>query len=141
MTLIGEKLTPHTTLDKGLCVCLGRWPEETCPKGFAYEGPSCGMMAAQTSMYFRQELLSLLFKDAPLENSGSALLVQFTLMNFVGLRMLNYATSLILIIRKFLPIKVGQEGFGPRRNNSHDVMSRGHYFGIRTPDDICIVFG
>ena len=65
------------------------------------------MMAAQTTMYFHQELSSLLFRDAPLENSGSALLVQFTLMNFVGFKTLNYVTGLILIIRKLLPIKVG----------------------------------
>jgi hypothetical protein len=107
MTLIGEKLTSHTTLDKGLCVCSGRWPEKTCPESFAYEGLSCGVMAAQTSMYFSQELSSLLFGDTPLENSGSAFLVQFTFMNFVGFRTPNYATGLILIIRKLLPIKVG----------------------------------
>ena len=80
-------------------------------------------MTAQTSMYFRQELSSLLFGDAPLENSGSALLV-FSFVNFVGFRTPNYATGLILVIRKLLPIKVGQERFSPSSNNGHDLMRR-----------------
>ena len=111
--MIGEELASNATLHKGLCVCSGRRPEETCPEGLAYKGPSCGMMVAQTNMYFSQELSSLLFEDAPLEDSSGTFLVQFAFMNFIGLRTSNYATGLILIIRKFLPIKVGQEGFGP----------------------------
>ena len=139
--MVGKKLIAHTTLDKGLCVCSVRWPEKTCPESFAYKGPSCGMMTAQTSMYFRQELSPFLFGDTPMENSGSAFLVQFTFMNFVGFRTPDYAMGLILIIRKLLPIKVGQERFSSWSNNSHDLMSRGCYFSIQTPDGICIVFG
>jgi len=107
MTLIGEKLRTHTTLYKGLCVCSGRWPKEACAEGLTYEGPSCGVMATKTSMYFSQELPSLLFGDASLKDSSSTFLVEFTFVNFVGFRAPNYAPSLILVIREFLPIKVG----------------------------------
>ena len=54
MTLIGEKLTSYATLHEGLCVCSGRWPEETSPEGLAYQGSSCDVMATLTSMYFSQ---------------------------------------------------------------------------------------
>ena len=62
-------------------------------------------------------------------------------MNFIGFRTSNYATGLILIIRKFLSIELGQEGFGPWIYNCHDFMGGGCYSGTRTPDDIRIVFG
>src|SRR5215216_7040309 len=107
MALIGKKLTSDATLYKGLCVCSGSGPEETCTEGLAYEAPSCGMMAAEASMYFSQELPPLLFGDASLKNSSSAFLVEFSFVNFVGLRTSNYATGLVLVIRELLPIKVG----------------------------------
>src|SRR5215216_1662767 len=99
MTLIGEKLTSYTALYEGMCVCSSRWPKETCTEGLAYEVPSCGVMATKTSMYFGQELPSLLFGDASLKNSSSTFLVEFTFMNIVGFRASNYATGLILVIR------------------------------------------
>src|SRR5215216_3709833 len=107
MALIGKKLESNTAMYKGLCVCSGHGPEETCTEGLAYEGPSCSVMATEASMYFGQELLPLLFGDASLKNSSSAFLVEFSFVNFVGLRTSNYATGLVLVIGELLPIKVG----------------------------------
>ena len=70
-------------------------------------------MATEASMYFGQELLPLLFGDTSLKDSGGAFLVELSLVDFIDLRASDYATGLILIIRELLPIKVGQEGFGP----------------------------
>ena len=92
-------------------------------------------MTTQASMYFCQELPSLLFGDAPLKDSGGALFVQFTLMHFEGFRAPNYAPSFILIVGELLHIKVGQECFGPWSDNSHDLMSRGCYLDIRPPTE------
>ena len=46
MTLIGEGLATDAMLDEVLCVFSGCQPVETCMEGLAYEGPSCGVMAA-----------------------------------------------------------------------------------------------
>ena len=53
MTLIGKELATDAVLDKVMCVCLGRWPIETCTEGLANKGPSCGMVSAVTSVNFR----------------------------------------------------------------------------------------
>ena len=84
MALIGEKLASHTTLDKVLCICLGRWPEETDMEGLAYKSPGCGVVTAKTSMDFSQEMPSFFFKDTSLKYSGSTLLVEPSFMNLVG---------------------------------------------------------
>ena len=52
MALVGEKLASDATLDKVLCICSGRRQIETYTEGLTYKGPSCGMMAAKTSMDF-----------------------------------------------------------------------------------------
>ena len=62
-------------------------------------------------------------------------------MHFEGFRAPNNAPGFILIVGKLLPIKVGYEWFGPGSDNSHDLMSRGCYLDIPTPDDICNLFG
>ena len=141
MALISEELTAHTTLDKGLSICSSRRLEKTCPERLAYEGSSYSVMTAETNMYFEQELPSLLFRDTPLKDPSSTSFVQFTLMHFKGFRAPNYAPSFILIVEKLLPIKVGQEWFSPGSDNSHDLMSRGCYLYIRTPDGVGTVFG
>ena len=81
------------------------------------------------------------FGDTPLKDSGSTSFVQFTLMHFKGFRAMNYASGFALIVGKLLPIKVGLEWFGPGSDNRHDLMSRGCYLNIRTPDNVWIVFG
>ena len=129
MALIGEKLASYTTFDKVLCVCSGCRPEKTGTECLTYQGPSCGVMAAKTSMYFGQELPPFLFGDTSLKDSSSTFLVEFSIMNLVGLRTQDNAAGLILVLRKLLPIKVGQEGFGPRGNDCHDEMRRRRYFG------------
>ena len=96
MALIGKELAPNTALYKGLCICSGRGPEETCTEGLAYEGPSSGVMAAEASMYFDQELSPLLFGDTSLKDSGSAFLVELSLMDLLGFRAPKNAASLIL---------------------------------------------
>ena len=129
MALIGKKLASDTVLYKGLCICSGLGPKETYTEGLAYEGLSCGVMATEASMYFGQELPSLLFGCTSLKNASSTFLVEFSFVNFVGFGALNYATGLVLVIRELLPIKVGQEGFGPWGNDCHDEMHQWCYFG------------
>ena len=129
MTLIGEKLTSHIALYKGMCIFLGRWPKETCTEGLAYEGPSCSVMATKNSMYFGQELPPLLFGDTSLKDSSSPFLIELSIVNLVGLRTPDNAASLVLIFWELLPIKVGQEWFGPQGNYCHDEVGRWCYFG------------
>ena len=119
MALIGEKLASHTMLDEVLCICSGRRPEETGTEGFTYKGPSRGVVTAETSMDFGQELPSLFFGDTSLEDSSSAFLVELSVMDLVGFRVPNNAASLILILRELSPIKVSKEGFGPWGNYCH----------------------
>ena len=140
MALIGEKLASDTTLDKVLCICSGRRPIETCTEGLTYKGPSRGVVTTETGVNFGQELSSLFFGDTSLKYSGSAFLVKFSLVNFVGFRASHNVVCLILILREFSPIKVGQEGFGPWGNDCHYEMGRRCYFGGWAPDDIG-VFG
>ena len=87
------------------------------------------MVPAETGMNLSKELPPLLLGDTSLKDSGSAFLVELSVVNLVGLRTPNNAVGLILILGKFLPVKVGQEGFGPRGNDCHDEMRRRCYFG------------
>ena len=119
MALIGEKLASDKTLDKALCICLGRWPKETCTKGFTYEGPSRGVVTAATSLDFGQELSSLFCGDTSLKDSSSTFLVELSVMDLVGFRAPNNAASLILVRWELPPIKVGQDRFGPGGNYCH----------------------
>ena len=129
MALLVEKLASDTTLDKVLCICSGRRPKEACTEGLTYEGPSRGVVTAETSMDFSQELPSLFLGDTSLKDSGSAFLIELSVMNLVGLRTPDNAAGLILILKEFFPIKVGQERFGPWGNDCHNEMGRRCYFG------------
>ena len=91
-------------LDKVLCVCSGRQPIETCTEGLAYKGPSRGVVTAETSVNFSQELPPFFLRDTSLKYSGSAFLIEFSLVNLVGFRAPHNATCLILVLREFLPI-------------------------------------
>ena len=124
MALIGQKLASDTTLDKVLCICSGYRPKETFT-----EGPSRGVVIAETNMDFGQELPSLFFGDTSLEDSGSAFLVELSVVNLIGLQTPDNAAGLVLIFGEFFPIKVGQEGFGPLGNDYHNEMSQRFYFG------------
>ena len=119
MALIGGELASNAMLDKALCIYSGRRPIKPCMEGLANKCPSCGVVPAETGMNLIQELPPLLFGDTSLQDSGGAYLVGFSVVNLVGLRMPDNAVGLILILRKFLPIKVGQEGFGPWGNYCH----------------------
>src|SRR4051812_7775711 len=101
MALVGEKLASDATLDKVLCVCSGRQPIETCTEGLAYKGPSRGVVITETSVNFSQELPPLFLGDTSLEYSGSAFLVELSVMNLVGFRGPNNAASFILILGEF----------------------------------------
>ena len=129
MALIGKNLASDTTLDKVLCICSGRRPIKTCMEGLANKGPSRGMVTAETGMNFSQELPPLFLGDTSLKDSGSAFLIELSVVNLVGFRAPDNAASLILVLREFSPIKVGQEGFGPWGNDCHDKMGRRCYFG------------
>ena len=104
MALVCKKLATDATLDKVLCVCSGRRPVETCTEGLAYKGPSCGVVAAESSMNFSQKLPPLLFGDASLKYSGSAFLIKLSLVDIVGFRAPHNATCFILVLREFLPL-------------------------------------
>ena len=129
MALVGEELATDAMLDEVLFICLGYRLVETCTEGLAYKGPSCGVVTAESSMNFCQKLPSFLFGDAPLKDSGSAFLIELSVENRLGLRTPDDAAGLILILRKFFPIKVGQERFGPWGNDCHNEMGRRCYFG------------
>ena len=124
MALVGEELASDATLDKVLCICLGLRPIKPCTKGLAYKGLSCGVVATKSSMNFCQKLSSFLFGNAPLKDSGSAFIIELPVVDLVGLRTPDNVAGLILILRKLLPVKVGQEGFGPSGDDRHDEMGR-----------------
>ena len=122
MALIGKELASVATLDKVMCICSGRWPIQPCTKGLANKGPSCGVVTAESSMNFSHELPALFLRDTSLKNSGSAFLIEFSVMNLLGLRTPDNAAGLILVLGKLLPVKVGQEGFDAWGNDCHDDM-------------------
>ena len=103
MALVCKQLATDATLDQILCICPGRRPIETCTEGLAYKGLGCGMVAAESGVNFCQELPPFLFGDAPLKDSGSAVLIKLSLVDLVGFRSPHYAACLILVLGKFLP--------------------------------------
>ena len=107
MTWVCKKLATDAMLDEVLCVCSGCRPVEPYTEGLAYKGPSCGVVAAKSSVNFSQELPPFLFGDASLEYSGSAFLIKLSLVDLVGFRAPHNSACLILILGEFLPIKVG----------------------------------
>ena len=82
-------------------------------------GPSCSVMTAESGMNFSQEVPPLFFEDAPLKDSGSAFLIKLSLVDSVGFGSPHYAACLILVLREFLPSKVGEEWFCPRGDDGH----------------------
>ena len=129
MALVGEELASDATLDKVLCVCSGCRPIKTCTEVPAYKGPSRGVVTAKSGINFSQELQPFFLGDASLKYSGSAFLVELSVVNLVGLRMPDNAAGLVLVLREYLPIKVGQEGFGPWDNDCHNKVGWRCYFG------------
>ena len=103
MALVCKKLAPDAMFDEVLCVCSGCRLVETYTEDLAYQGPSCGVMAADSSMNFCQKLSSFLFGDTPLKYSGSAFLIKLSLVDLVGFRPPYNATSLVWVIREFFP--------------------------------------
>ena len=95
MALVGEELATDTMLDEVQCVCSGRRPVKTCMKGLAYKGPSCSVVAAESSMNFSQKLPPLLFGDTSLKDSGSAFLIKLSLVDLVGFRVPHYVAGLV----------------------------------------------
>ena len=126
---LAKKLATNAALHEVLCFCPGCGPKETCAEGFAYKGLGCAMMATKTSVYFSQELPSLIFGNTSLKDPGGTFLVQFSIMNFVGFRTSNDATGLSLILKELIPSEVGKERLGPWGNYSHNFMGRWCYFG------------
>ena len=99
MALVCKKMATDATLDQIMCICSGRRPIETCTEGLAYKGPSCSVVTTETGMNFSQELPPLFLGDTSLEYSGSAFLVEFSIVNLVGFRVPDNAASLILILK------------------------------------------
>ena len=129
MASVGEKLASDAMLDKVLCVCSGRRPVETCTRGLANKGPSCGVVTTEADMNLSQYLPPFLLGDTSLKYPGSTFLIKLSLVDFVGFRAPHNVACLILILGEFVPIKVGQEGFGTWGNDCHDKMGRWCYFG------------
>ena len=102
MALIGKELASDTMLDQVPCICSGHRPKETYTKGFTYKGSSRDVVTAETSMDFSQELTSLFFGDASLEHSSRTFLVEFSLMDFVGLGASHNTTCFILVLGELL---------------------------------------
>ena len=71
------------------------------------------MMTAESGMNFSQKVPPLLFRDAPLKDSGSAFLIKLPLVDSLGFRSPHYASCLILVLEEYLPSKVGEEWFHP----------------------------
>ena len=103
--MICKELATDTTLDEVLCVCSGCRPVETYAEGLAYKGPSCGVVAAESSMNFGQELPPFLFGDTSLKYSGSAFLIKLSLVDLVGFRPPHNAAHLVWVFGKILPIR------------------------------------
>ena len=101
--MVCKKLATNAAFNEVLYVCSGRRPVETCMEGLAYKGPSCGVVAAKSSMNFCQKFPPFLFGDAPLKDSGSAFLIKLSLVDLVGFRPPHNATCLIWVLREFLP--------------------------------------
>ena len=85
MALIGKELASDTMLDKVLCICSGRRPIKPCTEGLANKGPTCGVVTAESGMNFSQELSPLFLGYTSLKDSGSAFLIELSIMNLVGL--------------------------------------------------------
>ena len=62
------------------------------------------MVPAESGMDFSQELPPFLFGDASLEHSGGTFLIEFSLMDFVGLGAPHDTTCFILVFGELLPI-------------------------------------
>ena len=107
MALVGEELASDAMLDKVMCICSGRRLINPCTEGLANKGPSYGMVTAESGVNFCQELPPLFLGDTSLKNSGSTFLMELSAVNLVGLRTPDNAAGLVLILGKFLPIKVG----------------------------------
>ena len=60
------------------------------------------MVPAESGMDFSQELPPFLFGDASLEHSGGTFLIEFSLMDFVGLGTLHNTMCLILVLGELL---------------------------------------
>ena len=90
-----------------LSVCPGRRPIKACTESLANKGPSSSVLTAESGMNFSQKVLPFLFGDAPLKDSGSAFLIKLSLMDSIGFRSPHYAAGLVLVLREFLPSKVG----------------------------------
>ena len=99
MALVCKKLATDAMLDEVLCLCSGRRPVKTCTEGLAYKGPSCGVVAAKSSMNSCQKFQPFLFGDAPLKDSGSDFLIKLSLVDLVGFRPPHNATCLVWVLR------------------------------------------
>ena len=82
--MVCKKLATDATLNKVLCGCSGRRPIETCTEGLSYKGPGCGVVPAESSVNFSQEISPFLFGDTPLKDFGRTFLVELSFMNLVG---------------------------------------------------------
>ena len=107
VALVCKKLATDAALDQVLCVCPGRRPIKTCTEDLAYKGPGCSVVATEFGVNFCQKLPPFLFGDAPLKDSGSAYLIQLSLVDPVGFRPPHYAACLILVL---VPTWLGRPG-------------------------------
>ena len=104
VALIDKELATDAVLNKVLCICSGCRPIKACTEGLADKCPSCSVVSAESGMNFSQELPPFLFGDTSLEHSSHTFLVEFSLMDFVGLGAPHNTTCFILVLGELLPI-------------------------------------
>ena len=105
--MVCKKLATDTFMDQVLSVRPGRRPIKACTESLANKGPSSGVATIESGMNFSQKVPPFLFGDAPLKDSGSAFLIKLSLMDSIGFGSPHYAAGLVLVLREFLPSKVG----------------------------------
>ena len=141
VALISKELVSDASLDRVLSICPGRRPIKSCTEGLAYKGPGCGVVATESGVDFCHKLPPFLFGDAPLKDSGGAFLIELSLVDLVSFGSPHNAACLILVLGELLHIKVGQEGLGPRGDDSRYFVGRRCYFGGRASDYVRLFGG
>ena len=92
-------------------------------------------MAAGSRVDLLKEFPAFLWRDAPLEDSGGAALVEFAVDDGLSSSPTDDAPRLRLLVGELLPQEVGEERLGPERDDGQDAIrgrfSRPGVLGLR----------
>ena len=100
MALVSENLTSNAFLKKCSGVYSGRWPRKSGLEGLAYQGPSCGVMAAHAGVDFHKDLSSFFLRYTSLVDAHDALLVEFAFIELISLGSSNDPSCFNLVLGK-----------------------------------------